>query len=112
MYIYIYIFIITKKEMLFFMYYYFFFFHIVPPKSTIWNYFIKNGDTAKCKLCQLNVKTSGNTTNLHFYLRRLHPNIQMDVEKKSTHSLKRKQMVTYLFLLFINIIFILYFYFL
>lgn len=60
-----------------------FFFYIVPPKSAIWHYFIKSGAVAKCKICQLNVKTAGNTTNLHFHMNCSHPDIQIDFEKKS-----------------------------
>lgn len=69
----------------------------MPPKSAIWNYFIKSGAVAKCKICQLDVKTAGNTTNLHFHVNRSHPNIQTNIENnknKSAISLKRKQMVT------------------
>lgn len=67
----------------------------MPPKSAIWHYFVKSGAVAKCKICQLDVKTAGNTTNLHFHMNRSHPDIQTSFEKKSTVSFKRKQMVTY-----------------
>lgn len=71
------------------------FFYIVPPKSAIWHYFVKSDAVAKCKICQLDVKTAGNTTNLHFHMNRYHPDIQIDIEKKTLVSFERKQMVTY-----------------
>jgi len=77
----------------------------VPPKSVIWNYFIKSDTFAKCKICQLNIKTAGNTTNLHFHINRSHPNIQMDLKNKSAVSRKRKQMVILFFLVLIFLLF-------
>lgn len=75
----------------------------MPPKSVIWSYFVKGDAIAKCKICQLNVKTSGNTTNLHFHMHRSHPNVDighnkeliLTRNKESAVSLKRKQMVIY-----------------
>lgn len=77
--------------------------NIVPPKSAIWNYFIRNDAVAKCKICQLNVKTAGNTTNLYFHMNRSHPNIQM--ENLSAVSRKRKQVITYYVTLFFSFFF-------
>lgn len=66
-----------------------FFFNIVLPKSFIWNYFVKCGATAKYKICQLDVKTVGNTTNLHFHINRSHPNIEMDLKTKDISRKKK-----------------------
>ena len=63
---------------------------LVPPKSAIWKSFVKTATGGRCKICQLDVKTAGNTTNLHFYLRRAHPDI---VQMQSNTSVKRKKMV-------------------
>lgn len=37
-----------------------------------WKHFVKNDDGGTCKLCQQNVKTSGNTTNLRRHIERYH----------------------------------------
>ncbi|XP_024879336.1 zinc finger BED domain-containing protein 1-like, partial [Temnothorax curvispinosus] len=59
--------------------------------NPIWNYFVKSDTVAKCKICQLNVKTSGNTTNLHFHMNRCHPDVQME---KSTVFVKTKRQIS------------------
>lgn len=65
----------------------------MPPKSTVWQYFIKTQTGGKCKICQQEVKGSGNTTNLKFHLERSHPKLEMVVsasKDKCTSGLKRK----------------------
>lgn len=50
--------------------------------SDVWNIFIKTKDGGKCKLCQVCLKTSGNTTNLRKHLKRRHPDFSLtEVEK-------------------------------
>jgi len=44
-------------------------------KSDLWLHFIKNDSGGKCKYCLMNVKTSGNTTNLRNHLMRRHQNL-------------------------------------
>lgn len=69
---------------------------LVPPKSVVWKYFVKKNSEGKCKLCQREVKGSGNTTNLQFYLDRSYPKLEMTAcvtENSSAPSLKRKQLV-------------------
>lgn len=41
--------------------------------SVLWNYFNKLENGGKCKLCNAEVKTCGNTTNLKQHLKRKHP---------------------------------------
>lgn len=41
-------------------------------KSIVWKYFIRTDTGGKCKLCQMIVKTGGNTTNLKNHLKRKH----------------------------------------
>lgn len=42
-------------------------------KSTVWNFFEKIDDkTGKCQLCQKNIKSAGNTTNLMGHIRNVH----------------------------------------
>lgn len=41
-------------------------------KSFAWKFFTDSNGSAKCKICQINVKTSGNTTNLMNHLKRNH----------------------------------------
>lgn len=41
-------------------------------KSSVWQYFIKDPLGGTCKLCQRQVKCSGNTTNLTNHLKRYH----------------------------------------
>lgn len=44
-----------------------------PPRSALWKHFIKlTKDTAKCKLCDKILKSSGNTSNLHAHLKQKH----------------------------------------
>lgn len=58
-----------------------------PAKSDIWHYFIKIKSGGKCKLCQREVKTSGNTTNLKNHLKRHHPSLQQTVSKTVRYDL-------------------------
>jgi len=62
----------------------------VPPKSVIWKYFVKTQTGGKCKICELNVKTSGNTTNLKYHLEHSHPKIEMGTMDMSVSRQKRK----------------------
>ncbi|KAF2895663.1 hypothetical protein ILUMI_10522 [Ignelater luminosus] len=59
----------------------------MPPnklKSKIWNYFNKTGDKeAVCKICNKNLKTSGNTTNLRGHLENVHSQQWQDSEVPS-----------------------------
>jgi len=62
----------------------------VPPKSVVWKYFVKTQTGGKCKICELNVKTSGNTTNLKYHLEHSHPKIEMGTMDMSVSRQKRK----------------------
>lgn len=44
-------------------------------KSSVWQYFIKKSHGGTCKLCQRQVRCSGNTTNLTNHLIRYHKTI-------------------------------------
>ena len=48
----------------------------MSTKSDTWNHFVKKGSSGVCKYCHLEVKTSGNTTNLRNHLLRRHPCIK------------------------------------
>lgn len=39
-------------------------------KSIVWKYFIRTETGGKCKMCQMEVKSGGNTTNLKNHLKR------------------------------------------
>lgn len=58
-------------------------FHVsVPPTSDIWKHFVKGDITSRCKLCEVEVKTCGNTTNLNFHIQRNHPEVKiLNLEK-------------------------------
>lgn len=48
-------------------------------KSEVWKHFIKdskNPSFAKCKICQKQYKSSGNTSNLKEHLKRFHPHLK------------------------------------
>lgn len=66
---------------------------VVPhQKSIVWTYFVRTSDGGKCKLCQVSVKTSGNTTNLKNHLQRRHSEVMESLKDDSAQSRKRKQM--------------------
>ncbi|XP_066602977.1 E3 SUMO-protein ligase ZBED1-like [Prorops nasuta] len=56
---------------------------IVSKKSDAWKYFIKTKEGGKCKLCFKEVKSSKNTTNMKFHLKRHHHNV-INTEIKDT----------------------------
>jgi len=56
----------------------------MPPKSNIWQVFEKNQNSTKCRLCLMEIKTSGNTTNLRSHLKRHHPNFPLEKKSKGT----------------------------
>jgi len=56
----------------------------MPPKSNIWQVFEKNQSSTKCRLCLIEIKTSGNTTNLRSHLKRHHPNFSLEKKSKVT----------------------------
>lgn len=67
----------------------------MPPnrkKSKIWNYFKRcdNDKQAVCKICNKNLKTSGNTSNLRGHLDKLHPNIYQEVVEEEPVQKKNK----------------------
>lgn len=48
----------------------------MPPKSAVWEHFDrKENNSAKCRHCGIQIKTSGNTTNLKNHLEHKHPRI-------------------------------------
>ncbi|XP_066586680.1 E3 SUMO-protein ligase ZBED1-like isoform X2 [Prorops nasuta] len=70
-------------------------FNKVPPKSQVWKFFVKTNLGGKCKICQSEVKGSGNTTNLKFHLERLHPDVELTGDvKRNVVASKRKSMYT------------------
>lgn len=62
----------------------------MPPTSNIWKHFVKGDITSRCKLCGVEVKTCGNTTNLNFHLQRNHPEVKLPNLKKSKKNQKKK----------------------
>lgn len=61
-------------------------------KSAIWNYFKRcdNNKEATCKLCNKNLKTSGNTTNLRGHIEKKHSDVVQEfiTEEPSQKKLK------------------------
>lgn len=57
-------------------------------KSIVWQYYEKNDEkTARCKLCQKNVKTTGNTSNAMAHIKNIHKAIYLEVfQNKNTAS--------------------------
>lgn len=55
-------------------------------KSSVWKFFTDSDGSAKCKMCQTNVKTSGNTINLMNHLKRNH----LEVIKKESAAKKMR----------------------
>lgn len=51
--------------------------------STMWNYFNKVDKGGACKLCNVVVKTYGNTTNLKHHLKRIHPGLNTLIPKSA-----------------------------
>lgn len=49
----------------------------------MWKYFTKVDNGGTCKLCNLFVKTCGNTTNLKQHLKRKHPSLDTSNVKSS-----------------------------
>ncbi|KAJ8913310.1 hypothetical protein NQ315_010978 [Exocentrus adspersus] len=49
-------------------------------RSNIWNAFVKTSYGGRCKLCQCEVKTSGNTTNLQKHVQRRHPHYSKETD--------------------------------
>lgn len=57
--------------------------------SKMWNYFVKVDKPHKggcCKLCNVVVRTSGNTTNLKQHLKRNHPSLNTSKNAKCSKS--------------------------
>ncbi|XP_066587665.1 E3 SUMO-protein ligase ZBED1-like [Prorops nasuta] len=50
---------------------------LVPLKTLIWKYFVNFPNGGKCKICQQEIKTSGNTTNLKLHLKRQYPTVEL-----------------------------------
>lgn len=58
-------------------------------KSIVWKYFIRTDNGGKCKLCQMIVKTGGNTTNLKNHLKRKHETLnQSDKENNKKQKIQ------------------------
>lgn len=51
--------------------------------STMWSYFNKVDKGGVCKLCNVVVKTCGNTTNLKQHLKRKHPGLNTSISKSA-----------------------------
>lgn len=71
----------------------------MPPnklKSKIWNYFNKIGEKeAVCKICNKNLKTSGNTSNLRGHLEKVHLQQWQDTETETpTKKVRRVSDIT------------------
>ncbi|KAK2578239.1 hypothetical protein KPH14_000767 [Odynerus spinipes] len=57
-------------------------------KSKVWKYFEKTDDkTARCKLCQKCIRTSGNTTNLMGHIKNVHK--ALNLELKNINHVKK-----------------------
>lgn len=57
--------------------------------SNMWNYFVKVDKPHKggcCKLCNVVVRTGGNTTNLKQHLKRKHPSLNASKNAKCSKS--------------------------
>lgn len=58
-------------------------------KSIVWKYVICTDTGGKCKLCQMIVKTGGNTTNLKNHLKRKHETLnQSDKENNKKQKIQ------------------------
>lgn len=58
-------------------------------KRIVWKYFIRTDTDGKCKLCQMIVKTGGNTTNLKNHLKRKHETLnQSDKENNKKQKIQ------------------------
>ncbi|XP_066596478.1 E3 SUMO-protein ligase ZBED1-like [Prorops nasuta] len=69
----------------------------LPRASPVWKYFVKTTLGGKCKVCQKEIKGSGNTTNLKLHLERIHPNVELSSNvnnKTDVLTTKRKAMHT------------------
>ncbi|XP_066596242.1 E3 SUMO-protein ligase ZBED1-like [Prorops nasuta] len=69
----------------------------LPRASPVWKYFVKTTLGGKCKVCQKEIKGSGNTTNLKLHLERIHPNVELSSNvnnKADVLTTKRKAMHT------------------
>lgn len=53
---------------------------VVRRRSNLWRLFVKTSSGGRCKLCNCEVKTSGNTTNLRKHLQRKHTNYSLTNE--------------------------------
>ena len=84
----------------------------VGSRSGVWNYFTKisddvNNKSANCKLCNSNVKTAGNTTNLRCHLQKHHPNVDWnDLNKKPQKENMKRLVNNKLAYKFINCLYI------
>ncbi|KYN07564.1 hypothetical protein ALC62_01462, partial [Cyphomyrmex costatus] len=59
-------------------------------KSILWKYFIRTEIGGRCKMCQTEVKTSGNTINLINHLKRKHKKVLK--ETSQINKLKKRRM--------------------
>ena len=48
--------------------------HVCAARSDVWNFFTKNGNKAKCSLCEKELSYCGGTSNLCDHLNRVHQN--------------------------------------
>ncbi|XP_022904565.2 E3 SUMO-protein ligase ZBED1-like [Onthophagus taurus] len=61
-------------------------------KSSVWTVFIKIDEkTAKCKLCQKNIKSAGNTTNLMGHIRNIHKATYLEIGQQETKERGKTQ---------------------
>lgn len=59
-------------------------------KSIVWNYFIRTEIGGKCKMCQNEVKTGGNTTNLKNHLKRKHNETLTELNEIENNTKQQK----------------------
>lgn len=59
-------------------------------KSIVWKYFLRTEGGGKCKMCQTEVKTGGNTTNLKNHLKRKHEKTLSEINEVSDNFKKQK----------------------
>lgn len=60
------------------------------PRSDLWKYFVKTKEGGEYKLCKLQIKSLGTTTNLKRHLERRHPTILTKSEFSSQNEMKVK----------------------
>lgn len=72
-------------------------------KSIVWKYFVRTEVGGKCRMCQIEVKTGGNTTNLKNHLKRKHEKTLNEINEMSDNFKKQKMQCEHVIFNFIKI---------